>query len=97
MKYKPLITRLVAILLLLAVVHTLVFFAAEAGHTCSGEHCTVCAQLTVCSELLRVTVSACILVLLAILMRHSKPTRTLLLSTTDTFATPVLLKVKLSN
>lgn len=52
-KQKRVLAAFLAGLVLAAVLFSLLFLAAEAGHDCIGEECHICAQMDVCMRLLQ--------------------------------------------
>lgn len=58
-KRARLIAACGAALLVVALVFSVFFVAAEADHHCSGEHCSVCQQIQICQRLLEQLSTAC--------------------------------------
>ena len=52
-KQKRSLAAVLAGLVLAAVLFSLLFLAAEAGHDCIGEDCHICGQMDVCMRLLQ--------------------------------------------
>ena len=52
-KKTRIIAVITAIIVLLAVLSSAAFIAAEADHDCTGEHCPVCQQISICENTLK--------------------------------------------
>ena len=88
---------LLAVLLLAAMLCPLIFITAEADHDCTGEDCSICQQIYLCTQTLK-TLSLAVIAaavfyafsaLLSITIRQ--------VETACVPHTPVSLKVKLTN
>lgn len=94
-------TRVAAFLLAVAVLFVMLssalFIAAEAGHECPGENCSVCCLINACREALKnLSLAVCVAVFAASLI-YALRRRTFARAGHKAFHTPVTLKVRLSN
>lgn len=94
---KRILAVILAVLLLIAMVSSTLYLAAEAGHDCAGEDCPVCTRMEACLNTFKVLSWG--LTLLAVCLTLAHIGSRLAASTTDPARpnTPVLLKVKLLN
>ena len=53
MEKKKRIAAFLAVTILLVLLFSAVFIAAEADHDCAGENCPICAQIAVCQNILK--------------------------------------------
>ena len=60
-KKKRIAALLLAVTVLLVMLYSALFIAAEADHDCAGENCPICAQIAVCQNILKVfSLTVCI-------------------------------------
>lgn len=84
-----------AVLLSAVLLCSIALIAVEANHNCIGENCPVCAQIDFCGRLLKTTaktaavLAAAAVTFFIILIIYS--------SVSESFDTPVSLKIKLTN
>lgn len=89
---------LFAALAALVMLSSFIFVALEADHDCTGEHCLICHQISVCEKTLRqLTVAFVAAALLAALDHAARFFKVYRRQTAPPFCTLVSLKVKLSN
>ena len=96
-KKNRVVALLLAVLVVFVLLSSMHYVAAKAGHDCCGEHCTICYRITVCETILRTLgVSIGMTALCAVICRAISA---LLQTATEQIlcATPVTLKVKLSD
>lgn len=60
------LAAVLAVVLCLAMVFSVCFVAVEAGHTCTGDDCAICAQIHMCEQLLKFAALVLALVTLAL-------------------------------
>lgn len=93
--------RLLAAALALAVVvimlFSVLFVAAEAEHECAGEDCAICLQLAVCENALKLSVFTAVLAALAVTVPGVLSLLFVHTPGMVSAVTPVSLKVKLSD
>ena len=53
MEKKKRIAAFLAVTILLVLLFSAAFIAAEADHDCAGENCLICAQIAVCQNILK--------------------------------------------
>ena len=94
---KKTIYSLLAMLAVIAIVLSVCFVAVEADHNCTGAHCAICHQISACESLLRSFglpgAAAGIMAAVGYTIFHCLGYR----KEAARIATPVSLKVKLSD
>ncbi len=94
---KRALARVLAVVMLAAVILSSCFIAVEADHNCRGENCRICAVINTCLENLKNTVSGSGTAVLAVGSVFFSALVVFSLFSRGYFSTPVELKVKISN
>mgnify|MGYP000006434702 CR=1 FL=1 len=94
---KRLLKAVVSILLILVVLSSALFIAAEVGHDCIGESCAVCRQISAVEDVLRAFGFAVIAALVARIVFNVLNRNTLCRISNLRTSTLVSLMVKLSD
>lgn len=92
--------RFAVLLLTIAVCFAMLFLAffivAEAGHDCTGEHCPICYQISVCINTLKKLSFTVVAVAIAAAVTYTAVLLICHAAGRDDSKTPISLKVKLS-
>ena len=94
---KRIVAMLLAVTILFVVLCSAAFIAEEANHDCAGENCPICAQISVCQNMLKTFALAVCAVAFAAAFTYTL--RKHIFACTDMVPsyTLVSLKVKLTN
>lgn len=94
---KRLLKAVVSILLILVVLSSALFIAAEVGHDCTGESCAVCRQISAVEDVLRAFGFAIIAALIARIISNVLNRNVFCCISNLRTSTLVSLRVKLSD
>ncbi|MCC8074271.1 MAG: hypothetical protein LIO62_09140 [Clostridiales bacterium] len=97
LKYKKTYARILAAIMLIAVILSSCFVVFEANHTCQGDDCRICVTIQNCLKNLNDTVSDSDGLLFAVKAVFFLTVIILSSFERGHFVTPVELKVKISN
>lgn len=96
-KKKKIAAILLAVAVLLVVLYSALFIAAETNHDCTGENCPICYQINVCQNALKNLSSAVCTAILTAAFIHTLCKNILICRNFVQNYTLVSLKVKLSD
>ena len=96
-KKSRLITGLLAAVLAAVMLSSAVYIAVEANHTCSGEDCAICRQISICENLLKTLGLAGAAAAISAAFTYTVCRAILPCAEMNGTLTLVALKVKLSN
>lgn len=97
MLFKRNIPAALIMLLLLSMLFTSGYIAAESVHDCSGEDCPVCVLLSLCEQNIRTFKLLVLLTAVVIFLMHAVPAIPNNGGRILCFDTPVSLKIQLNN
>ena len=95
-KKQRIIALILAVTVLIVALSFAVYSAHNANHVCTGENCSICAQIEMCKNLTKTLYVVIVAILIAAVMFRTG--RLILKSTKQIFyATPVIKKERLLN
>lgn len=95
-KRKRIAALVLAVLICCALLISACFIADEADHDCTGDNCAICAMISLCEGLMR-HLGAIVLVCAAVCAARCVCVMAGAVQVCGDHATPVTLRVKLSN
>ena len=96
-KKNRVVALLLAVLVAFVLLSSMHYVVAEADHDCCGEHCTICYRIALCENILRTLGMSIGAAAFAVVVCRTVSALLPMASVQIFCATPVTLKVKLSN
>lgn len=96
-KRKTILSSLILLVLVLSLSLSFIYVVTELHHECDGEDCQICANLEVCSNVLKSTLYAGAIAVTAFSIRKCMTRNTAIKDIFLMLETPITLKVKLTD